>query len=116
MPALRPKGMAYDVATNTTYVVANHGKDRYLLELSDAMTLKVVRKLPATNSDIFWIATGHNCAVFWKGESTVVVPLTDDPKAGKTKSLKGKLLWRAQFATATPGLYGVTEDHRVCRF
>jgi len=109
MPKLKPQSMAYDAARDVTYLYATCGKDRYLLRVDDKVKLELVRKLPAL-SETFWVADG--IALFWKMETTVIVPLAAD---AKTKSLKGAMDHRA--ISSSTDLYGVTDDdHRVLRF
>jgi hypothetical protein len=108
--------MSYDAVRNVTCMYATHGKDRYLLDVSDTMSLSIIRKLPKVPSDIFWLTTGLDgspVAVFWSMDATTIVPLQAESKANK---LAGAMERRAVFATQAPGLFGVTKDQRVCGF
>jgi len=86
MPKLSPRSIAYDTKRGVTYLLAHHGKDRMLLVV-DGDALRLVRKLPSTVRETFWIAPGPGgepCAVFAKIGATIIVPLPD----GKPTTLK----------------------------
>lgn len=108
MAKLKPQSIAYDTAHDRTYLYATCGKDRYLFSIDDQMKLSLVRKLPALG-ERFWVIDGT--ALFWKMETTVIVPLAAE---AKTKTLKVALDRRAISSSTDP--YRVTADHRVVRF
>src|SRR4051812_3855708 len=111
MPKLMPQGAAYDRIRKQAYLLASHGKVRYLLAADPNMKLRVVRKV-ATSGEQFSIASDRDnqpCAVFWGIDKTTVVPLADPDARAKTITVEGGGMFTTEiaFVPEPDGLFGV---------